>query len=181
MRGYAQSAPRLESGWDSPLALCFCSQESGIDRLASASPPARARSQKADEQKAKAAKVDRPVVKPVTLQSELRELLVKLKRSHPGEDERVTKAFNTLLTYLGNIVRSPAEDKFRSINLGNAAFQSRLGSLTGGLELLQRCGFVHDAEKNTLYMPESAVDMPKLHAAGEEINTALTNPFFGVL
>ena len=26
-----------------------------------------------------------------------------------------------------------------------------------------------------------AVDMPTLHAAGEEINTALTNPFFGVL
>jgi hypothetical protein len=50
-------------------------------------------------------------------------------------------------------VRGPGEEKFRSINVGNPAFQARLGSLTGALELLQRCGFVHDAEKNTLYMP----------------------------
>jgi hypothetical protein len=39
------------------------------------------------------------------------------------EGDRVTKAFNTILTYLGNIVRSPAEEKYRKINLNNAAFQ----------------------------------------------------------
>eukprot|EP00959_Pyramimonas_sp_CCMP1952_P251789 5260747-Pyramimonas_sp.AAC.1 len=42
------------------------------------------------------------------------------------ENDRVTKAFNTLLTYLGNIVRDPAEEKFRRINLNNAAFQRSL-------------------------------------------------------
>lgn len=40
------------------------------------------------------------------------------------EDEaKVKKAFQTMLTYIGNVARSPNEDKFRKIRLTNATFQ----------------------------------------------------------
>jgi hypothetical protein len=38
--------------------------------------------------------------------------------------------------------RSPGEDKFRSIRSGNAAFQKRVASIKGGIELLQRYAFL---------------------------------------
>jgi hypothetical protein len=38
-------------------------------------------------------------------------------------------------------LRSPDEDKFRTIRLGNAAFHSKVASLAGSLELLEMCGF----------------------------------------
>lgn len=134
-----------------------------------------------EEQKKKGIEDSRPKPKPVTLQIELRDLLVKMKQSHPGEDERVTKAFNTMLTYLGNIARAPAEEKFRKINLGNAAFQTRVGSLTGGIDFLCKAGFVKDDAGEFLTMPPESVDMNTLNTAGGEISNALANPFFGVL
>mmetsp|Transcript_25789 Transcript_25789/g.35592 ORF Transcript_25789/g.35592 Transcript_25789/m.35592 type:complete len:392 (-) Transcript_25789:129-1304(-) len=125
--------------------------------------------------------VGRPAIKPVTAHTDLRALLVKMKQTHKDENERVTKAFNTLLTYLGNIVRSPTEEKFRKINLGNAAFQTRLGSLEGGVDFLIRCGFQKDPSGETLFLPPDKIDMEVLNVGGGEINSALTNPFFGVL
>jgi hypothetical protein len=41
------------------------------------------------------------------------------------EDAKVKRAFQTLLTYIGNVVKSPEEDKFRKIRLSNATFQAR--------------------------------------------------------
>jgi len=41
------------------------------------------------------------------------------------DDARVKRAFQTLLTYVGNVARNPAEEKFRKIRLSNAAFQVR--------------------------------------------------------
>jgi hypothetical protein len=41
------------------------------------------------------------------------------------DDARVKKAFQTLLTYVGNVARNPDEEKFRKIRLSNAAFQVR--------------------------------------------------------
>lgn len=43
--------------------------------------------------------------------------------------------------YLGNIAANPGEDKFRSIRLANAAFQSRVGVLPGAIDFLLTCGF----------------------------------------
>jgi len=39
------------------------------------------------------------------------------------EDAKVKRAFQTLLTYVGNVARSPDEEKFRKIRLTNATFQ----------------------------------------------------------
>lgn len=58
-----------------------------------------------------------------------------------GGDEAFKTAAGTLLKYIGNVVRAPDEDKFRNINLGNAAFQSRVGSVPGAVDFLKVVGF----------------------------------------
>lgn len=59
--------------------------------------------------------------------------------------------------------------------------QARLGSLEGGIDFLMKCGFKKDAAGEFLLMAPEDVAAEVLNAAGSEINTALTNPFFGVL
>lgn len=39
------------------------------------------------------------------------------------DDARVKRAFQTLLTYIGNVARNPDEEKFRKIRLSNQSFQ----------------------------------------------------------
>ena len=38
--------------------------------------------------------------------------------------------------YVKNLVANPTEDKFRSINLENAAFQARVGALPAAMQFL---------------------------------------------
>ncbi|RRT68935.1 hypothetical protein B296_00013247 [Ensete ventricosum] len=39
------------------------------------------------------------------------------------EDAKVKRAFQTLLTYVGNVAKNPNEEKFRKIRLNNPTFQ----------------------------------------------------------
>lgn len=41
------------------------------------------------------------------------------------EDAKVKRAFQTLLTYIGNVAKNPNEEKFRKIRLTNPSFQVR--------------------------------------------------------
>ena len=45
------------------------------------------------------------------------------------EDARVKKAFQTMLTYVGNVAQNPNEERYRKIRLTNAAFQVCSASL----------------------------------------------------
>eukprot|EP00894_Picocystis_sp_ML_P002831 jgi/Pico_ML_1/53348/g3910.t1 len=47
--------------------------------------------------------------------------------------------------------------------------------------LLALIGFEEDASGEYLVLEEKNVDAPLLHSAGEELHSALNNPFFGVL
>jgi hypothetical protein len=38
----------------------------------------------------------------------------------------VKRAFQTLLTYIGNVAKNPDEEKFRKIRLTNATFQVKI-------------------------------------------------------
>ncbi|XP_026661828.2 UBX domain-containing protein 1-like isoform X3 [Phoenix dactylifera] len=96
------------------------------------------------------------------------------------EDARVKRAFQTLLIYVGNVAKNPDEEKFRKIRLGNPAFQDRVGSLKGGIQFLELCGFEKLEGDEYLYLPRDKVDMVVLKTAGLELNSAITNPFFGV-
>ena len=122
-----------------------------------------------------------PAVRPVSAAEKLRAELVAMKRAHEAEAGRFAAAVNALLTFCGNVAGAPAEDKYRRIRLSNATFQQRVGGVTGGIAFLQLVGFERDAAGEFLVMPPEKVSLPLLNAAGAELNSALSNPFFGVL
>jgi hypothetical protein len=48
---------------------------------------------------------------------------------------------STMIKYIGNVARSPDEDKFRSISMGNAAFQARVASVPGAVDFFKLLSF----------------------------------------
>ncbi|OMO71021.1 hypothetical protein CCACVL1_18500 [Corchorus capsularis] len=120
-------------------------------------------------------------VRPATKAEQMRECLRSLKQNHKDDDAKVKRAFQTLLTYIGNVARNPDEEKFRKIRLNNQAFQDRVGSLKGGVEFFEICGFEKVEGDQFLFLSRDKVDMQVLNSAGSELNSAINNPFFGVL
>lgn len=59
--------------------------------------------------------------------------------------------FKTIAVYVGNIIKNPDEEKFRKINLGNEAFQKRVGKINGGLSILRGAGF-EEGTDNMLHL-----------------------------
>ncbi|XP_052188187.1 uncharacterized protein LOC127798682 [Diospyros lotus] len=120
-------------------------------------------------------------VRPATKAEQMRECLRSLKQDHKDDEAKVKTAFNTLLTYVKNVATNPNEEKFRKIRLNNATFQARVGSLKGGIEFLELCGFEKMEGGEFLFLPRDRVDRAVLNSAGTELNNAINNPFFGVL
>lgn len=120
-------------------------------------------------------------MRPASKAEQMRELLRGLKQAHQTEDARVKKAFQTLLTFVSNLAQSPDEEKFRRIRITNSAFQERVGSLKNGIEFLQLCGFVKNDSGEFLEIKREKVNSMVLNTAGGELNSAIVNPFFGVL
>ncbi|XP_006648654.3 eukaryotic translation initiation factor 3 subunit A [Oryza brachyantha] len=120
-------------------------------------------------------------VRPATKAERMRDCLRNLKQQNKDDDAKVKRAFQTLLTYIGNVAKNPDEEKFRKIRLTNATFQERVGNLHGGIEFLQVCGFEKLEGNEFLFLARDKVDKAVLNTAGAELNSAITNPFFGVL
>lgn len=59
--------------------------------------------------------------------------------------------------------------------------QERVGSLKGGVEFLELCEFERMEGGEFLFLPRDKVDMAVLNSAGSELDSAIKNPFFGVL
>lgn len=80
-------------------------------------------------------------------------------------------------------VQDPANEKFRRIKLSNAAFQSKVASVQGSLDFLGQLGFetVSEGGEQLLVMGQDKASVPAMQTAGAELNSALTNPFFGML
>ncbi|OIW17990.1 hypothetical protein TanjilG_31363 [Lupinus angustifolius] len=120
-------------------------------------------------------------VRPATKAEQMRECLRSLKQNHKEDDARVKRAFQTLLTYVGNVARNPDEEKFRKIRLTNQSFQERVGALKGGIEFLEICGFEKIDGGEFLFLPRNKVDIAVLNSSGSELDSAIKNPFFGIL
>ncbi|XP_023514926.1 chromatin assembly factor 1 subunit A [Cucurbita pepo subsp. pepo] len=120
-------------------------------------------------------------VRPASKAEQMRECLRSLKSNHKEDDAKVKRAFQTLLTYVGNVVKNPDEEKFRKIRLSNQTFQDRVGALRGGIEFLELCGFEKIEGDEFLFLPRDKVDRAVLNSAGSELDSAIKNPFFGVL
>ncbi|XP_050365832.1 uncharacterized protein LOC126784409 isoform X2 [Argentina anserina] len=111
----------------------------------------------------------------------MRECLRSLRRNYKNDDAKVQRAFQTLLTYVGNVAKNPDQEKFRKIRLSNPSFLDRVGSLIGGIQFLELCGFERTEAGEFLYLARDKVDMATLYSAASELKSALTNPFFGLL
>lgn len=59
--------------------------------------------------------------------------------------------------------------------------QERVGSLTGGIEFMELCGFEKIEGGEFLFLPRDKIDSAIINSAGAELNSAINNPFFGVL
>ncbi|MBA0605657.1 hypothetical protein Godav_018209 [Gossypium davidsonii] len=119
-------------------------------------------------------------VKSITKADHMRECLRSLKLAYKDDNAKVKKALQTLLIYVGNVARSPDEEKFRKIRLSNPKFQERVGSLKGGIKFLELCGFERSEGDEFLVFPRDKVDVQSLNTAGSMLKSALTNPYFGL-
>ncbi|KAM7527417.1 hypothetical protein LguiB_030827 [Lonicera macranthoides] len=120
-------------------------------------------------------------VKSATKAELMRDCLKSLRRNHKDNDAKVKRAFHTLLVYARNVAWNPNEEKFRKIRVSNPAFQDRVGAFEEGFKFLELCGFERVEGGKFLYLPRDKVDMEVLISAGAELQSALTNPFFGLL
>lgn len=59
--------------------------------------------------------------------------------------------------------------------------QERVGALEGGIDFLEICGFEKIDGGEFLFLPKDKVDKAVLNSAGSELDSAIKNPFFGVL
>ncbi|CAI7854240.1 unnamed protein product, partial [Closterium sp. NIES-54] len=120
-------------------------------------------------------------VKPASLVEKMRSALRALKQAHKEQDAKVKVAFETMLKYITNVAQRPSEEKFRRIRLANAVFQDRVAVFPEAIDFLQLCGFAKDAQGEHLVMPAEKAIPEFLNVAGQELHTAISNPFFGVL
>ncbi|XP_024980991.1 UBX domain-containing protein 1-like [Cynara cardunculus var. scolymus] len=111
----------------------------------------------------------------------MRNCLRSLRRNNKDDDIKVKRAFETLLIYIRNVARDPDEDKFRKIRLSNPAFKERVGIFKQGIKFLELCGFEQVEGGRYLFLPRARFDMAEFKSAGNELQSAITNPFFGLL
>ena len=118
-------------------------------------------------------------VKPISKAEKMRVLLVDMKKGNVNDETAVKTAYKTLLKFVTNVATRPEEEKYRKIRLSNPAVQSRIGRFPEPTKFLEECGFKKDGQYLEI-APEN-IDRLVLQAAVENLNSAIDNPFFGVL
>lgn len=76
-----------------------------------------------------------------------------LVRSNPADQSKV--GLETLIKVIDNIASNPSDEKFRKLKPSNAAFNRRLGGLTGGLDCVRALGFETADEGNLILHPSA--------------------------
>ncbi|GLD95396.1 hypothetical protein PINS_up004040 [Pythium insidiosum] len=95
----------------------------------------------------------------------------KLKKYRVGGDGLT--ALKTLNVYVKNLIEKPDEDKFRSINLENAAFRKRVASLVGGVAFLKALGYEKDEQSGMLNLAVEKRDATLLQHARSTLERAI--------
>ncbi|KAL6100090.1 ngly1 [Pungitius sinensis] len=78
-----------------------------------------------------------------------------------NSDEVFLDVAKLLLTYADNILRSPSEEKYRSIRIGNPTFSTKLLPINGAVECLFEMGF-EEAETHLVFPKSASVEQLKL-------------------
>ncbi|GMF33150.1 unnamed protein product [Phytophthora fragariaefolia] len=104
-----------------------------------------------------------------------REQIVKnvgiLKKYRVGNDGLT--ALKALNVYVKNLIEKPDEDKFRTINLENAAFRKRVASLVGGVAFLKALGYEKDEADGNLKLSMENRDVEVLEYARTQLQGAI--------
>ncbi|RID59785.1 hypothetical protein BRARA_F02987 [Brassica rapa] len=123
-----------------------------------------------------------PSPSPVSKAEEMRECLRSLRRNHKEEDPRtMRRAFETLLMIVRTAAKNPDEEKYRRIRVTNRLFQERVGRFKEGMEFMELCGFKREGGSEFLSLANDEGDMSRLRDAAFQLQSAVTNPFFGLL
>ncbi|KAL9813654.1 putative UBA-like superfamily, Ubiquitin-associated domain, PUB domain, PUB-like domain superfamily [Arabidopsis thaliana] len=118
----------------------------------------------------------------VSKAEEMRECLRSLRRNHKDEDPRITRrVFETLLTIVRNVAKKPDEERYRRTRLTNRLFHERIGRYKEGIEFMELCGFKREEGSEFLSLSKRDSDINRLRDAAFLLNSASTNPFFGLL
>lgn len=91
------------------------------------------------------------------------------------------RAFETLLTIVRNVAKKPDEERYRRIRLTNRLFHERVGRYKEGIEFMELCGFKTEEGSEFLSLSYHDADINRLRDAAFQLNSAITNPFFGLL
>ncbi|KAI9987709.1 hypothetical protein PInf_023753 [Phytophthora infestans] len=94
-----------------------------------------------------------------------------LKKYRVGNDGLT--ALKTLNVYVKNLVEKPEEEKFRIINLENAAFRKRVASLVGGVAFLKSLGYEKDEADGNLKLSVENRDVELLQYARTQLQGAI--------
>jgi hypothetical protein len=96
------------------------------------------------------------------------------------KNEAVLEALKLMLLYTENVVKNPAEVKFRRIKAGNKAFAAQVAPVGGAVEVLAACGFTavqeaatDGAEPELFYKLPADAAVASVEAAVQEIKNAL--------
>jgi len=106
---------------------------------------------------------------PSTGNADLSAALLTIKTNHPGNEYKT--ALTTLSKLLQNVIQNPMEEKYRKVKKTNAAFQKRLGRLTGAEQAIYAIGFRTVGEEYVLVPSPEA--WPSLLQASSTIEQAV--------
>ena len=82
------------------------------------------------------------------------------------------KCLKVLLAYVGNVVDNPDEDKFKTINMENKVFKTKVKPFIGGKHLLVAVGFKENEKGDALVLVEGA-DSQLLADTKDKLKAAL--------
>ncbi|RLN93643.1 hypothetical protein BBJ28_00022121 [Nothophytophthora sp. Chile5] len=97
--------------------------------------------------------------------------VAKLKKYRVAGDGLT--ALKTLNVYVTNLLEKPEADKFRTINLENAAFRKRVASLVGGVAFLKSVGYEKDVADGLLKLSVENRDEELLQYAHMQLQGAI--------
>ncbi|DAZ96755.1 TPA: hypothetical protein N0F65_012332 [Lagenidium giganteum] len=116
-----------------------------------------------------AKKSDAPTLSP---EEEIVANIGKLKQYRVGNDGLT--ALKTLNVYVKNLLEKPDEEKFRTINLENAAFRKRVASLVGGIAFLKALGYEKNEETSSMVLDVAKRDEKLLRYAQQQLQRGIT-------
>ena len=103
--------------------------------------------------------------------SKIEEYIKKVSSYRAGGDGG--KCLKILKTYVSNVVDNPDEPKFKSINMENKAFKTKVKPFIGGKQLLMAVGFLPNDAGDALVLSDEHYNAELLVETKAKLDAAL--------